>query len=190
MLKTRVILAEVINLSDARYAAGMGVDYIGFAVNPANSRFVTPDQAGAITEWLSGVGIIGDIGPQPPANLDAYPLNLVQTNNPALIDSLPAKPILSTVYDEHTPTLLAEATAKTEFFIVKCDNVEPRVQELTLLCQQYPVYLATDYNNQTLATVLEQIKPTGMVLYGSEEEKPGFSSYDGIADILEQLEED
>ena len=61
MLKTKVILSDVTNLSDARYASGMGVDYIGFNIDPENDQYVTSDQVKMITEWLSGVGIIGNI---------------------------------------------------------------------------------------------------------------------------------
>ena len=62
--------------------------------------------------------------------------------------------------------------------------------QLTEICRNYKIYLSTEFDSQNLAYVLSDIKPTGIVLYGSIEEKPGFSSYDGIAEILEQLEEE
>ena len=39
-LKTSVIINEVINLSDARYCAGMGVDYIGFRIDENHDKYV------------------------------------------------------------------------------------------------------------------------------------------------------
>ena len=40
-LKLSVKIGDVTNLSDARYAAGMGVDYIGFNVDTNSTNFVT-----------------------------------------------------------------------------------------------------------------------------------------------------
>ncbi len=187
MLKTRVILSEVVNLSDARYAAGMGVDYIGFAINPASNRLVTAAQAGAISEWLSGVEIIGDIGDTRPANLSEYRLDLIQTNNEGLLADLKAG-ILAVDVKDATERLLARYKEQVVFFVLYSANPEADKQHLASLCRQFPVFLATEFTAERLEVVLNAIQPAGIVLRGSEEEKPGLSNYDGIADILELLE--
>ena len=56
-----VILNSVNNLSDARYAAGMGVDLMGFEVEEGVDRYVNPDLFKAITAWLSGIQTVASV---------------------------------------------------------------------------------------------------------------------------------
>jgi phosphoribosylanthranilate isomerase len=55
MLKTIVKVSEVNNLSDARYCAGMGVEYIGFSMD--NVPF---EKYKEMRGWLAGVQIVGE----------------------------------------------------------------------------------------------------------------------------------
>ena len=195
MLKTKVILSHVTNLSDARYASGMGVDYIGFAIDPENDRYVTVEQAKTICDWLSGVAFISEIGNSAPANITDYSATTIQTSNASLVDKLD-KPILEIkVNHENIDSLvqiLVEHTDQVHLFIitVEAENLSALQPMLSEVCGRYPIYLSTDFNNENLAFVLSEINPTGIVLHGGDEEKPGLSSYDGIANILELLAED
>ena len=56
-----VILNSVNNLSDARYAAGMGVDWMGFQVDKEAERYVSPELFKAITSWVAGVQMVAEI---------------------------------------------------------------------------------------------------------------------------------
>jgi phosphoribosylanthranilate isomerase len=195
MLKTKVILSSVTNLSDARYASGMGVDYIGFAINPESGQYVTVEEAKSIKDWLSGVSIIGDVGDALPDNISEYSSSNIQTNDISLVDKLDGPILKLEITVENIggiTTFLNANTKSVNFFIISVDakqlfSLQPQLKEI---CRDYPVYISTKYDNQNLSFVLEEINPTGIVLYGSKETKPGLSSYDGIADILEQLEED
>ena len=195
MLKTKVILSSVTNLSDARYASGMGVDYIGFAINPASDQYVTAEEAKSIKDWLSGVSIIGDIGDALPEDMSDYASTYSQTNNISLVDKLDWPILKLEITIENIADLTAILNANTKsvnFFILSVDaeqlsSLQPQLKDI---CSNYPIYISTKYDDQNLSFVLAEINPTGIVLYGSKEIKPGLSSYDGIADILEQLEED
>lgn len=195
MLQTKVILSRVTNLSDARYASGMGVDYIGFSINPENTQYVTVEQAKTIGNWLSGVSIIGDVGDSMTTDMADYSTSSIQTSNASIVNKLD-EPILAIDVNAANINLAIQSIAthadKVNFFILNIEtkqlsDVQP---QLVKLCNKYPIYISVDFDSNNLAFVLAEIKPTGIVLYGSEEEKPGFSSYDGIADILEQLEEE
>jgi phosphoribosylanthranilate isomerase len=195
MLKTKVILSHVTNLSDARYASGMGVNYIGFSINPENSQFVTAEEAKSISGWLSGVSIIGEIGSTLPADLKDYAATYVQTSNVLLVDTL-TEPILAL---DVNPVNISEVIGslnkysdRVGLFVlnVEAEQLPDLQPQLSEFCSKYPVYISTEFDDKKLAYVLDEINPTGIVLYGSDEEKPGLSSYDGIADILELLEED
>ena len=193
MLQTKVILSRVTNLSDARYASGMGVDYIGFSINPENSQYVTIEQAKTISDWLSGVSIIADIGDYVITDMAEYAAAYIQTSNASLINELD-EPILALDINDvninDVINTMATSSANVSFFILNVESelmsaLQPQLKEL---CRKYPIYISAEFDSQNLAFVLSDIKPTGIVLLGSIEEKPGFSSYDGIADILEQLE--
>ena len=193
MLQTKVILSRVTNLSDARYASGMGVDYIGFSINPKNSQYVTIEQAETISDWLSGVSIIADIGDSVTTDIAEYAAAYIQTSNASLINELDVPILALDVNDVNINDVIntmATSSADVSFFILNVESelmsvLQPQLKEL---CRKYPIYISAELDSQNLAFVLRDIKPTGIVLMGSTEEKPGFSSYDGIADILEQLE--
>lgn len=195
MLQTKVILSRVTNLSDARYASGMGVDYIGFSINPENPQYVTVEQAKTISDWLSGVSIIGDIGEAITVDMADYTVSYIQTSNHLIINELD-EPILALEVNatniNEVILSLATHSADVNFFILNIDtkllaDLQPQLIEL---CSKYPVYISTEFDSDNLEYVLGKIKPTGIVVYGSIEEKAGLSSYDGIANVLEQLEVD
>ena len=60
--------------------------------------------------------------------------------------------------------------------------------ELKRLNSNFACYISSDFDNNNIEKVIET-SPEGIVLYGSYEEKPGLSNYDGIADVLELLDE-
>ena len=173
----------------------MGVDYIGFAINPESSQYVTVEEAKSISDWLSGVSIIGDVGDTLPDNMAEYASPYIQTTNISLIDELDGAILTLEVNTENIIDLKAILNANSNrviFFVLDIEteqlsSLQPQLKEL---CIDYPIYVSTKYEDQSLTLVLNDINPTGIVLYGSKEVKPGLSSYDGIADILEQLEED
>jgi len=171
----------------------MGVDYIGFSINPKNSQYVTIEQAETISDWLSGVSIIADIGDSVTTDIAEYAAAYIQTSNASLINELDVPILALDVNDVNINDVIntmATSSADVSFFILNVESelmsvLQPQLKEL---CRKYPIYISAELDSQNLAFVLRDIKPTGIVLMGSTEEKPGFSSYDGIADILEQLE--
>jgi hypothetical protein len=54
MLKTKVKVSSIENLSDARYCAGMGVEWLGFPLAMPLEKFAE------IRNWLAGVQIVGE----------------------------------------------------------------------------------------------------------------------------------
>ena len=55
MLRSKVKVSAIENLSDARYCAGMGVEWLGFSMTD-----VPLDKFNEIRNWLSGVQIVGE----------------------------------------------------------------------------------------------------------------------------------
>lgn len=59
MVNLRVKICGITNLADARYCAGAGADYLGFIQSEASPRYVDPDVARQIIEWVAGVKTVG-----------------------------------------------------------------------------------------------------------------------------------
>ncbi|NNF04262.1 MAG: phosphoribosylanthranilate isomerase [Rhodothermales bacterium] len=55
----RLKICGITNLADARYASGVGADYLGFIQHPDSPRYVEPDFAAEIIEWLYGPAPVG-----------------------------------------------------------------------------------------------------------------------------------
>ena len=193
-LKLSVKIGDVTNLSDARYAAGMGVDYIGFNIDPSSENFVTAKTFEEIINWISGVGIIGEMGSAPKDSINDYPSFLLETSNPKDIEIDG-----EFVYRINAKNLAfdsLENNLKTEnnvlFYVLEVTNkqLEDNLSGFANLCSLFPIYLSTDFNEHFLEKVVNTIKPKGIEIKGGLEEQPGFKDYDGIADVLEWLEED
>ena len=88
-LKSFVYVSEVDNLSDARFAAGMGVDLVGFKLDPNHENALNKAKFDEISEWIAGVKIVGEFGNTPPDQLtellDAYKLDYLLIENEELI---------------------------------------------------------------------------------------------------------
>ena len=87
-LKTFVKISNVTNLSDARYCAGMGVDLIGFSIDPDSDFYVSPEKAVEIAEWLAGVEFVAEFYGTDVNNLKSriadYPISYVEYSRPEL----------------------------------------------------------------------------------------------------------
>lgn len=57
--------SSITNLSDARYAAGMWADFIGFNFDPSAVNYIEPNKAKTIIGWINGPTIVGEFGLQP-----------------------------------------------------------------------------------------------------------------------------
>ena len=60
-LKTTVKVSKVNNLSDARYCAGMGVNQLGFNIEPDHENYTDPKSFKELADWVSGVEFVGEI---------------------------------------------------------------------------------------------------------------------------------
>ncbi|MGL4632419.1 MAG: hypothetical protein ACRCVT_14550 [Leadbetterella sp.] len=58
MLSKPVLVKNVSNLSEARYCAGMMVDFITFEINPNHAFYVDKNTRDDIIKWVQGVKII------------------------------------------------------------------------------------------------------------------------------------
>lgn len=61
MLRLKIAVLSINNLTDARYFAAYGVDYLGFDLNPESEDFLGYDKIKEIVEWVEGPKTLGQL---------------------------------------------------------------------------------------------------------------------------------
>ncbi len=188
-LKMLVKVGEITNLSDARYCAGMGVDMLGFNLNPDADTYVSPECFKEITGWISGVRLVGEFGNASHQVINKvisdYKLDMVQMSDTNLISTL-VLPIILQV--NSLEKLLSGTHVEGVQYYLLDDFVD--IESLKTLSGHQPILIGNDINAGNIISFLENTTIKGIALKGSIEEKPGFKDYDQLADILEVLETD
>jgi len=200
-LSTYVKISTVTNLSDARYAAGMGVDALGFRLEEGQPGYVTPVQFHGITEWLAGVALVGEFLGTDTAVIHEiakeYPLDYVQVESEEMLSdlqSLSAKLIVrvnpeSIEGREDLEDYLSQLCKQVDWVLIEPEGDYsnlPLKDQLTAL--NLPLVIGFDVSESTLGSLSTGVK--GLALKGGEEERPGFKDYEEMMDILEALEVD
>ncbi len=203
MLRTFVKISGVTNLSDARYCAAMGVDMLGFAIDPLLPGYVEPDQFRAITEWVAGVALTGEttaLAENPPPGKMAYAVAWLQASHadwPAL-RKLGWKLICQVAWTENDTfrdfqARYAATAPHVDYFLLESDMAQLTGEvkyHLRQVAEQYPVLLGFGISKDTILTVLSEMPLTGIALRGGHETRPGQRDFGSLAEILELLETD
>ncbi len=191
-LKLSVKIGDVTNLSDARYAAGMGVEYIGFNINKNSAHSISAKNFKEIINWVSGVDIIGEVGTIAPPSNEEYPPYLTETEDPSLFQTEVVYRINTNEVAIDSIEKLITAQKQVVFTIIELSNEQIKSYQelLTTLCTSWPIYLSANFTEDVLEIITDKIQPKGIEIKGGIEDQPGFKDYDGIADVLEWLEID
>lgn len=182
-LKTLVKVGALINLSDARYCAGMGVELIGFRVIPGHQSYVEPGKFQEIRGWVSGPHIVAEIyGLSSPDQLGGILENYkpdyleLGTAELSIIQHSRLPYILSIDEQELTPVF----TRRPSFLLVK--HMPKTADGIAVLKAVESVRDAEE--------AMGEARVKGIAVTVIPEIKPGLKSYDFLASILEQLEDE
>ena len=197
-LRGKVKISSVNNLSDARYVAGMGVEYMGFEVDPSAEYRISATDFNAITGWVSGVQLVGQVNKIEPVLLEQlledYTLDLVEVTDPEGSDlNQLVKPYAIYLQQPELSDLhgLMNQWSGAEYFLINTPYISEPKWQLVLadLVRDFPILLGGDLNQQQAVQWLER-GAIGVELQGGDEIKPGYKDFDDLADILEALEID
>lgn len=203
-LRTIVKVSNVTNLSDARYCAGMGVEFIGFSIDETDPQHLDLKKSQEIRSWLAGVQIVAETRADTLGNvlekLRDYAPDLVQTNQ---ADWLPwlkmelGKPLILSIEANQDADNIVELMHKNadyvQYFLLQSES------NLTLdgdwpdflqqLAAQFPILLGFGINADTISDLLASTSLSGIALSGNTEIRPGYSEFGNLMDVLEALEE-
>jgi phosphoribosylanthranilate isomerase len=203
MLSTLVKISNVTNLSDARYCAGMGVEMLGFSMDPASPDYVEPARFTEIRSWLAGVQIVGET-----AETDLNIITqLIQTYQPdALqVDELALLPHLSTLGKplilrlnlagltlEQLDALIEANPTNADYILLESpaplhldDDLKTVIGRLA---SRHAVLLGAGITAETVHDRLTELPIRGIALTGGPEDRPGSRDFGELMDILEQLD--
>jgi phosphoribosylanthranilate isomerase len=198
-LKSKVLVYEINNLSDARYCAGMGVDMLGFCINKESEKFQTPEKIKEMISWVSGSAIVLETGVLNTESLDA--IELIQPDyllisqedyknsnqNITQIPIIQKLQIGASFYGNIENHLIEDA----DLYLLEnnsLDSTSSIHNELMALCKKKNIILGFGIHPDTIDSIIEDIKPSAIALKGGKEISPGLKSFDELADILEILE--
>lgn len=184
MLKTQIIASDLSNLTDARYFAAWGVDFMAFNCNPGEENYVEPSVLVEMKEWVEGPFFLGRFnGLSPLADIE----NLVEESG---LDGV--------ILGHFTPIEMIQGIdAEHLFQEYKTENGLKTSMQATAIVSttksQYQKFLQTDCFLDISDLDLEVVKDVidhsscGLVLRGGDEEKVGFKSYDFLDDVFDIL---
>ncbi|MFN4972127.1 MAG: phosphoribosylanthranilate isomerase [Bacteroidota bacterium] len=199
-LFTRLKLSGINNLSDARFAAAAGFEYIGFCFNPESAHYLAPVKAKEIIDWTTGCAISGEFGHQPVQEIadisTLLNLDVVELNNSLLPDELQQidKAIIKHIDTAHfnTESLLAELNAYAAvadgFLVYTSSNLLPDESVLKHVCSNYKIIWGFDVNAADIKHIVQHYQPYAINLQGGDEERPGVKDFDTLNDILDAVQ--
>jgi phosphoribosylanthranilate isomerase len=193
-LSTIVKMSSINNLSDARYCAGMGVDLMGFCIDPSKPDFLTPLQFKEITGWLAGVKMVAETGNVPlteiKETLKDYRFDYIEVGNKEEMEALSefGKHFIYKVEDIHHLPSLPEHS-DIHYYLLKGKELDSNaLKALKEFSKKHSVILGFGINKKNVKDLLSKTHIKGIELKGGSEISPGLRDFDDLADILEILE--
>lgn len=169
---------NITNLSEARYCAGMGVQYLGFSPQSIDSKTCQD-----ITGWLSGPQYFIDVsGLHSIPNLNEYPCEYILISFHQLKElrsDLTKKIMVKATFNE----AIASA-ATTPAFVIADSWAQHQIMQSEI------TNLIVSINQPEFIDDLLKTSLAGFMLSGGSESKPGLMEYDHLSIVLEKLEED
>jgi len=173
LLTQKIIAQNITNLTDARYFAAWGVDYISFNTIGDSEYFVDDATIKEIKDWVEG----------PQCLLEANALEFED-----LADGF----ILSNIYS-------SLPIVKETFFRISFEDILKGLPDGKYISpitkEQIDQLSDVDYQHLHLYFDIAELEPVdvlrlenfGLVVQGGEEEKVGLKSYDELDEVYELL---
>jgi phosphoribosylanthranilate isomerase len=194
MIEKRVLVKNISNLSDARYCAGMGVEYLSFCIDKDNEEYVNSAKIKEITGWLSGVKIIIETND---FNLEV--INEVKelveidgflTKSISLIEKLKAMND-NVILEFESQELPFEKVDGVTNLILNTTNMDANfLEKINSNYKNLQIFIGYELQSENLEFICNNFPDFGFALIGSKELRPGFKNYDSLVNTLELLDMD
>jgi phosphoribosylanthranilate isomerase len=195
-LRTTVKVGSITNLSDARYCAGMGVDILGFNAVEGEPDYIAPIPFQELRGWFVGPRVVAEMyGVTQPDKFEVllheYQPDMIELSVHELLKLRPKEiPLILSIDPDHITdqrAVLRDFQAQLKYLLIPATTDQMVVKDMA---SQYDVLLALEKGDKVDIEFLSQHPAIGLALKGTPEERAGYKSYDGLALVLEQLQED
>jgi len=203
MYPSKIKLSNINNLSDARFAAAVGIDYIGFCFDADDASYIPPVKAKEIFEWTSGINIVAEFGEQRIDEIkdisELLSVDFIELCNTILPDKLATFqiPIIKKIdldkFDKVSLISEIEAYKKTcyAFHLFSASGKEDFYKDtLKVLCEYNLVIWGLPLTLTNTKNIIDFYKPFALNISGGNEEKPGIKDFDEMNDWLDNLRMD
>lgn len=212
MLKTQIKASQITNLTDARYFAAWGIDWIGFDLEEGSENFVPPSSLLGIKDWIEGPKIIGEfnllaaddilatasqlgldgvqLGPFFPAQ-ELVKLKGLQIIQKIVIDREISHEEIESLFLERKPEVdlfLLDFTANgISWEQVKGGQSSISILQINGWTPTYPILLDINFAASDHQELLD-LGILGFAVKGGAEEKVGFKSFEDLDELFEAIE--
>ena len=188
-LKTKVKVGNITNLSDARYCAGMGVDWLGFGAGTIDQKTYED-----ITGWVTGPSFIIEMNSDTPlAMVNQYAADgleipfsrlsdLDQMHHATIMVSLPMTDWIA----QKNQLIQRKAHVSVLIFTEGLNHAQTEDEVLAEASAHFEILIGFPF---TLDRITDEMRHrVGFHLQGSNEVRPGLKDYQSLAEVLEQLD--
>jgi phosphoribosylanthranilate isomerase len=197
---TKIKLGSVNNLSDARYAAAAGIDYIGFCFDPLQTPYIAPIKAKEIIDWITGSYVVGEFGEQSLQEIadisELLNIDVIEVENRLYPNDLKTlqKPIIKKLdiekySNEELKNELHEYALVADAFHLYAGSHKEHINQVIAenLIKEYRIIWGFSISVDLAKKWVTSQQPFCINIAGGEEERPGVKDFDEIADLLDQL---
>lgn len=196
-LITKIKVGSVSSLSDARYFAGMGVDWLGFDVNADSESYVSPELYKNIAGWVSGPKRVieftaGQTGLTLHQAIEQYLPEGVQFD---LDDPDSNRPkdliVFATAHFNFVAMNRVNILRENiDYLVLDMASVNPleNISLISAISKNIKILLCVDLDVMNAKQLLTELPIAGFALKGSKELKTGLKEYD-YSELLESLDD-
>jgi len=180
--RTLIYVNRITNLSDARYCAGMGVDLLGFVIDPASPDYVSPELFQELVGWISGPERVLELGQAAIDHdtiRDQYAADYLHVPEDRLNEFSASNWKLIVEVSPTSESMASMHKSPVAFWAFH--GISKPVENVSV------PYLAFGPVDSPIRESLNAVGAQGIILSGSRETAPGLKDYDNLSNVLEEL---
>ena len=206
---TRVKICGITRLDDARYCAAAGADYLGFVQHPESPRYLAPEAARPIIDWLHGPEAVGVFVNQSAEAVNAacreagFALAQLHGHEPPEVCAAVEVPVIKAFQVMHDASseqlraVMEPYRGAADFFLLDTHHTslwggtgESFNWRLAReLAEDFPLFLAGGISATNVAEAVQTMRPYAVDLSSSVESSPGVKDFEKLAAFFDAFRE-
>lgn len=209
-MRPKIKICGLTTLEDARFASGLGADFLGFVQHEASPRFVRPEAVAEIVGWIYGAQAVGVFVNKTPDEVNAAcetaGFAYAQLHGTESVEDCRAidRPIIKAfrvMHDASAEQLRAAMEPYrdvAELFLLDTHSTslwggsgESFNWRLARdLAADFPILLAGGLTPENVAEAVETMRPWGVDVSSGVEASPGVKDFDRMAAFFDALSDE